>query len=65
MTRVDEEFIEKARKEMIQCGIKYGLKNEKTILLSKKLDILLNQFGSSSMTLKKLINENEQYFFKS
>ena len=65
MTRIDEEFIEKARKEMIQCGIKYGLKNEKTILLSKKLDILLNQFGSSSLTLKKLINENEQYFFKS
>lgn len=64
MTRIDEEFIEKARREMIQCGIKYGLKNEKTILLSKKLDILLNQFGSSSLTLKKLINENGQYFFK-
>ena len=64
MTRIDEEFIEKTRREMIQCGIKYGLKNEKTILLSKKLDILLNQFGSSSMTLKKLINESEQYFFK-
>ena len=39
MTIVDEEYIEKARKEMIQCGIKYGLENEKTILLSKKLDI--------------------------
>ena len=65
MTIVDEEYIEKARKEMIQCGIKYGLENEKTILLSKKLDILLNQLGSSSMFLKKLINENEQYFYKS
>ena len=64
MTRIDEEFIEKTRREMIQCGIKYGLKNEKTILLSKKLDILLNQFGSSSMNFKKLIHENEQYFFK-
>ena len=64
MTRITEEFIEKTRREMIQCGIKYGLKNEKTILLSKKLDILLNQFGSSSLTLKKLINENGQYFFK-
>ena len=65
MTIVDEEYIEKARKEMIQCGIKYGLKNEKTILLSKKLDILLNQFGSSSMVLKKMINENERFFYKS
>ena len=64
MTRIDEEFIEKTRREMIQCGIKYGLKNEKTILLSKKLDILLNQFGSSSMNFKTLIHENEQYFFK-
>ena len=64
MTIVDEEYIEKARKEMIQCGIKYGLENEKTILLSKKLDILLNQLGSSSMVLKKMIVENKQYFYK-
>ena len=65
MTRVDEEYIEKARREMIQCGIQYGLGNEKTLMLSEKLDILLNQFGRSSTSLNKMINENEQYFFKS
>ena len=65
MTPIDEEFIEKVRREMIQCGIEYGLENEKTLLLSKKLDFLLNQFGSSSTTRKTIINENESVFFKS
>ena len=65
MTRIDEEYIEKARREMIQCGIEYGLVNEKTLLLSQELDILLNQFGSSLTTRKTVINEGERFFFKS
>lgn len=65
MTRIDEEYIEKARREMIQCGIEYGLVNEKTLLLSQELDILLNQFGSSLTTRKTVINESERFFFKS
>lgn len=65
MTPIDEEFIEKTRREMIQCGIEYGLENEKTLMLSKKLDVLLNQFGSSSTTRQKIINESESVFFKS
>ena len=65
MTQIDEDYIEKTRREMIQCGIEFGLENEKTILLSKKLDILLNQFGRSSTTRKTSINENERVFFKS
>lgn len=65
MTRIDEEYIEKTRREMIQCGIEYGLVNEKTLLLSQELDILLNQFGSSLTTRKTVINESERFFFKS
>ena len=65
MTRIDEEFIEKARREMIQCGLKYGLESEKTLMLSRKLDILLNQFERSSTTRKTMINERESVFFKS
>ena len=65
MTRIDEEYIEKARREMIQCGIEYGLVNEKTLLLSQELDILLNQFGNSLTTRKTVINEGERFFFKS
>ena len=65
MTQIDEEFIEKTRMEMIQCGIEYGLENERTLMLSKKLDVLLNQFGRSSTTRKTMINENESAFFKS
>lgn len=67
MTPIDEEFIEKTRREMIQCGIEYGLENEKTLLLSKKLDVLLNQVGclGSSTTRKTMINENESVLFKS
>ena len=65
MTRIDEEYIEKTRREMIQCGIEYGLVNEKTLLLSQELDILLNQFGSSLTTRKTVINEGERFFFKS
>ena len=65
MTQIDEDYIEKTRREMIQCGIEFGLENEKTILLSKKLDILLNQFGRASTTRKTSINENERVFFKS
>ena len=65
MTRIDEEYIEKTRREMIKCGIEYGLKNEKTLQISKKLDILLNQFVNTSTTFKKNINENEHYFYKS
>jgi len=67
MTPIDEEFIEKTRREMIQCGIEYGLENEKTLLLSKKLDVLLNQVGClrSSTTRKTMINENESVLFKS
>lgn len=63
MTRADEE-LEKTRSEMIRCGIKYGLENEKTILLSKKLDILLNQYARTTTPLNKAINSNEQVFFK-
>ena len=65
MTQIDEDYIEKTRREMIQCGIEFGLENEKTILLSKKLDILLNQCGSLSTARKTIINENERVFFKS
>ena len=65
MPQVDEEYIEKMRRQMIQCGIEYGLENEKTILLSKKLDIILNQFGCPSTARKTVINENERVFFKS
>ena len=65
MTRIDEEYIEKTRREMIQCGIEYGLVNEKTLLLSQELDILLNQFGNSLTTRKTVINEGERFFFKS
>ena len=65
MTPIDEECIEKTRREMIQCGIEYGLENEKTLMLSKKLDFLLNQFGSSSTTRQTIINKSENVFFKS
>ncbi len=65
MVQIDEDYIEKARREMIQCGIEYGLENEKTILLSKKLDILLNRFGGISSLHKPVINESERYFLKS
>ena len=36
------EIIEKLRKEMIDAGLKHGLKNELTLHLSKKLDEVLN-----------------------
>ena len=65
MTQIDEEYIEKIRKQMIQCGIKHGLESEKTILLSKNLDSILNQFGSKATARKSVINENERVFFKS
>ncbi|MBM7572710.1 aspartyl-phosphate phosphatase Spo0E family protein [Aquibacillus albus] len=36
--------IELKRKEMIQCGKKYGLDHHKTLYTSKELDILINKF---------------------
>lgn len=42
METVHDELIENLREEMINAGLKHGLKNEITLHLSKKLDEVLN-----------------------
>lgn len=59
----DEEKIEFIRREMIQAGIQFGLKNERTIELSKELDCLLNKFEKSKFTKKMNLGKNFSSFF--
>ena len=40
---VDRNVIERLRKQLITAGSEFGLHNEKTIMLSKRLDTLLNE----------------------
>jgi len=42
-----DERIESLRKEMINSGIKEGITNEKTILLSQKLDTYITRYQAS------------------
>ena len=59
------KIIEKIRQEMIQSGLKYGIEDRKTILLSHKLDEALNRFELNKQKTKLLINQNEAFFYKS
>lgn len=38
--------LERTRKLMIQTGLKYGFHNQKTILISQRLDEIMNQYYS-------------------
>jgi hypothetical protein len=40
-----EEEIEKTRQSMVSIGLKYGLTHSETVILSKKLDELLNKLS--------------------
>lgn len=52
-----DEKIEKIRYEMIQTGLRYGLKNERTLQLSTRLDALLN---SSTINQHEIKESSEQ-----
>lgn len=38
--------LEKTRALLIQTGLKYGFQNKKTIMLSKRLDRIMNKYFS-------------------
>ncbi len=50
--------IENFRKEMITCGLNYGLSNERTIELSQLLDIYITNYQVSKTQKFQLENTN-------
>ncbi|PIC71656.1 Spo0E family sporulation regulatory protein-aspartic acid phosphatase [Sporosarcina sp. P16b] len=42
--------IERVRKQLIQVAEKYGMNAENTIELSRKLDVLINEFNEKKET---------------
>ena len=46
--------LEHTRALMIQSGMKYGFQNVKTIQLSKKLDILMNEYEQLATNEKNI-----------
>lgn len=53
--------LEQTRALMIQSGMKYGFQNAKTIQLSEKLDLLMNEFDSLTSTEKNFDCHEKNY----
>lgn len=47
--------IESIRKELHKCGMKNGLTNEKTLMLSKELDNLITEMIRDQKELSKML----------
>ena len=54
--------LEQTRELMIECGLKYGFQNTKTIQLSKRLDELLNEYDMLTIDEKEDEIELKKFF---